>query len=177
MPRIATDLLDYLTDPVTALPGPLALDDIVARLISLHRQSGGATFNLYFGDMSGQPLFAVSVFLEASAVESGPALSPMQVRGFIREHYPLLLDPRNNVGIWYNAAEDETYLDVSTALLEREDAFALALRFNQIAFYDLMQGNTIPTFGTGEYMVDLPPEGERLPPLDQARRSSSDGDD
>jgi hypothetical protein len=37
---------------------------MAARLVRLHHQNGGATFNPYFGDMSGQPLFAVSVFLK-----------------------------------------------------------------------------------------------------------------
>lgn len=175
MPRTATDLLDYLSDPATTLPEPFALDDMAARIVGLHEQSGGATFNPYFGDMSGQPLFAVSVFPEASAVESGFIISPMLVRGFIRQHHHLLLDPRNNIGTWYNIPEDETYLDVSTVFLEQEEAFTLAARCNQIAFYDLAQGDAIPTFGTGEDTVDLPPEGERLPPLDQVRRSNTNG--
>ncbi len=177
MPRTATDLRDYLSDPATTLPEPLALDEMAAHLVRLHHQNGGATFNPYFGDMSGQPLFAVSVFPEASAIEAGPLISPLFVRGFIRENHRLLLDPRNNVGTWYNVTEDETYLDVSTALPEREDAFTLAVRCNQIAFYDLAQGEAILTFGRGENTVDLPPEDERLPPLDQVRRRDNDGND
>ena len=149
MPRTATDLVDYLSDPTTALPEPFALDEIVTRIVSLHRRNGGATFNLYFGDMSGQPLFAVSVFPEASAVEAGSILSPLPVRGFIQEHHHLLLDPRSNVGTWYNIAEDETYLDVSTSLTEREDALTLAVRYNQIAFYDLAEGSETPDLRDG----------------------------
>lgn len=177
MPRTATDLLDYLSDPDTALPAPFDVDEMAARLVSLHRQNGGATFNLYFGDMAGQALFVVSVFPEKSAVESGSIISPMQLRGFIRDNYDLLLDPRNNIGTWYNGAEDETYLDVSTAFRQREDALALAVRCNQIAFYDLAQASEVPTFGTGEYRVDLPLKDERLPPLNQVRRSNNDGND
>ena len=175
MPRTATDLLDYLSDPDTALPEPFDVDEMAARLVSLHRLNRGATFNLYFGDMAGQPLFAVSVFPERSAVASGLTLSPMQLRGFIRDHSHLLLDPRNNVGTWYNTAEDETYLDISTTLPQWEAALTLAVRCNQIAFYDLAQASEVPTFGTGEYKGDLPPEGERLPPLNQVRRSIDDG--
>ncbi len=106
MPRTATDLPDYLSDPDATLPEPFALDAMAAHIVRLHHQNGGATFSLYFGDLSGQPLFAVSVFPEASAIESGPFISPFSVHGFIQENHHLLLDPRNNVGTWYNNTED-----------------------------------------------------------------------
>ena len=175
MPRVARDLPEYLSDPATILPEPISVEEMAAHIVSLHQQQGGATFSLYFGDQSGQALFAVSVFPESSAIAAGRSLNLFSVRGFIQEHRRLLLDPRNSVGTWYNIPEDETYLDVSTTLTEREDAYALAVRCNQIAFYNLAQGREIPTFGTGEYTADLPPENERLLPLDQVRRSSTYG--
>lgn len=175
MPRAATDLLHYLSDPATTLPEPYALADMAERIAALHQQNGGATFNLYFGDMSGQPLFAVSVFPDASTVVPGRVISLGVLEQFIKDSERLLHDPRNNIGTWYNAADDSTYLDVSTTLPDREAAIALAVRCNRIAIYDLANWEELPTFGTGEDDSILPPEQERLPPLTLVRGSGNHG--
>ena len=171
MPRVAEDLLDYLTDAETVLPAPQDIEVMVGRILDLHRQNGGATFNLYFGDMAGQPLFAVSVFPVVTAVEPARFLSPNVLRQYVRDVERLLRDPRNNVGTWYNPSDASTYLDISTTLPEREVAITLADQFNQIAIYDLAQREELPTFGTGEDTSDLPPEDERLPPFSMVRGS------
>lgn len=182
MPRTATDLRDYLSDGLSFRPGhdPAGAarpgrDGRAPRppAPSERRRDVQPVLRRHVGAAAVRGLRLP----EASAIEAGPLISALFVRGFIRENHRLLLDPRNNVGTWYNVTEDETYLDVSTALPEREEAFTLAVRCNQIAFYDLAQGDAIPTFGTGENTVDLPPEDERLPPLDQVRRSNNDGND
>ena len=165
MPRTATDLLDYLSDSATALPKPFSADEMVARLISLHRQSGGATVNLYFGDMAGQNLYAVSLYPERSITLAGSRLSAADLRDYIQAVRPLLRDARNNIGTWYNRDMDETYLDVSTTLADEENAIMMAAEYNQIAIYDLAGHLEIETGGTGEVTDDLFPLGERLPKL------------
>ena len=171
MSCVAAGLLGYLMDTATVLPEPQDLDAMAGHIARMHQQNGGATFNLYFGDMSGQALFAVSVFPNGTVVESGRLVSPSVLRQYMRDTERLLRDPRNNVGTWYNPADDSTYLDVSTTLPERETAVALAVRCNQIAIYDLAGREELSTFGTGEDLSDLPPEDERLPPLSSVRGS------
>jgi len=165
MPRTATDLRDYLSDPATTLPEPLALDEMAARLVRLHHQNGGATFNPYFGDMSGQRLYAVALYPERSATLPGQSLSAADLHAYVQANQHLLQDARNNVGTWYNRDMDETYLDVSTTVADRDEAVAIAARYNQIAIYDLAGRLEIETGGTGEAAGGLPPVGERLPKL------------
>ncbi len=98
MPRTATDLLDYLSDPATTLPELPALDDMASNIVSLHRQHGGATFNLYFGNMSGQSLFAVALYPERSVTLPGKTLSAAILHAYIQTNRLLLQDVRNNVG-------------------------------------------------------------------------------
>lgn len=175
MPRIATDLLDYLSDPATALPEPIGVDEMAARLVSLHRQSGGATFNLYFGSMAGQNLYAVALYPERSATLAGASLSAADLRDYIRAVQPLLRDARNNIGTWYNRDTGETYLDVSTTLADRGDAVMMAAEYNQIAVYDLARRSEIATGGTGEVTDDSPPMSERLPKLTRGKGGHDDG--
>ncbi len=96
--------------------------------------------------MSGQKLFAVSVFPDESTVV--PGLEIILSAFMQRNTERLLRDPRNNIGTWYIWIL--TYLDVSTTLPDREIALALAVQCNQIAIYDLARQEEMPTFGTGE---------------------------
>ncbi len=92
------------------------------------------------------------------------------MRRFIAANLELLRDPRNAVGSWFNEADGQTYLDVSSAVADREQAIQLAGRYNQIAIFDLHRAEAIETGGTGEPVFDLPPVSERLPPLSRTRR-------
>ena len=175
MQRIATDLLDYLSDPATALPESIGVEEMAARLVSLHRQGGGATFNLYFGDMAGQNLYAVALYPERSATLEGATLSADDLRDYIQAALPLLQDARNNIGTWYNRDTGETYLDVSTTLADRGDAITMADEYNQIAIYDLARRSEIATGGTGEAPDGSPPVGERLPKLVRGDGKHNDG--
>lgn len=132
------------------------------------------TFNLYFGDMAGQSLYAVSTYIERSRTFPSRYVPSTLLRAFIRVNQDLLRDARNNVGTWYNEEQDETYVDVTTTLPSRADAFALAVRYNQIAIYDLTAESSVQTGGTGEVVQGLPPEGERLPRLTQHGRQGDE---
>jgi hypothetical protein len=75
----------------------------------------------------------------------------------------LLGDPRNAIGTWYNEDDDTTYMDVTAMLSDRDQAVSLGRQFNQIAIYDLFRDEEIDTGGTGEPLLDAPPETSRLP--------------
>jgi hypothetical protein len=146
------------------------LDEVARETAALHRANGGATVSLYHGDLSGRPLHVVVVYPELSRAVDGRELDATQVRQFIAERLPLLADPRNNVGTWYDPADGRTYLDVSTALPDREQAFTLARRYNQMGVFDLYRLELVEAGGTGEVPADLPPIDQRLPPLPAGAR-------
>jgi hypothetical protein len=147
------------------LPPLRDLDEVARETSALHRANGGATVSLYHGDLSGRPLYVVVVYPELSRAVEGRELDAGLVHQFIAEHLPLLADPRNNVGSWYDPVDGRTYLDISTALPDRELAFALARRYNQMGVFDLSLLELLDAGGSGEVPAGLPPIAERLPPL------------
>lgn len=152
-------------------PAPPARDlaELAQEVASLHGANGGATVNLYRGDLSGQPLYVVVVYPELSVAVAGRELAPDQIRDFAAVNLALLRDPRNNVGTWYDAAGDRSWLDVSTAVPDREQALAWARQYNQASVFDLLQLESIETGGSGEPPANLPPIEQRLPAASPAR--------
>ena len=84
---------------------------------------------------------------------------------FISQNLHLLDDPRCGVGLWYNAEDDATYRDIVAILSDRQEAIALAAKYNQIAIFDLQTLTEIKTDGIGDTPAELPPAAERLPQI------------
>jgi hypothetical protein len=146
------------------LPPTVDLDAIAAQVAALHRANGGATVNLYRGDLAGEDLYVVDVYPELSEAVAGPDIDPAQIRQFINAHLSRLTDSRNNVGTWFNEADGYTYLAVSTALPDRAQAIALGQQYDQIGVFDLSRMTMIELGGTGTPPPNLPPIDQRLPP-------------
>jgi len=143
--------------------GRIPAEDAAQQIAHLHAVRGGSTFSLQSGDLSGERLFAVSLFPERTRRVAGPTLSAALILRYIERNADLLRDPRVSVGTWFDEEQGVTFLDVSVTLPERTAAEALARRYNQIGIYDLHAGQWIPTGGTGEEVGHLPPEADRLP--------------
>jgi hypothetical protein len=164
---MAKDLRTYLSNRRTRLPKPITVEVAADRIEQIHAEHGGATFSLYFGDMLGQGLYAVSLFPEPeTALTIAGKDAPADVlRAFIGANRELLLDPRLCIGTWYQEDMDITFIDIVAVLPDRETALALGRQYNQIAVYDLAAGEEIDAGGSGEWIaVDVPPE-QRLPRL------------
>ena len=125
----------------------------------------GATFNLFFGNMAGQRLYAISLYPERSVVISAEAISEDLLQKFVEDNQDLLSDPRNSLGIWYSNALNAVYLDVSAILPDKAEAILLGERYNQEAIYDLGQDEILDTGGSGEWLEGWSSELLRLPPL------------
>lgn len=149
---------------------PADVNQAAQRVAALHRDHGGATYNLSFGDVSGERLYSVSIYPERSRRTRGADLDSDLVQRFITENLDLLGDPRHSLGTWFNDANGITYLDVSVTLPTRRQAVAVGRQYNQIAGYDLRRMEEFPIGGTGEEVPDLPPPVERLAALRPRRR-------
>jgi hypothetical protein len=160
---MAQNLRAYLANRRTRLPKLLSAAQAAAQIEHLHREHGGATFSLYFANVAGQELVAVSLYPERSVKVRGRFVPTRRLQAFVAQNQDLLHDPRNAVGTWYNEDNDTTYLDVTATLPDREQAVALGRAYNQIAIYDLFRDEEIETGGTGEPRLDAPPETDRLP--------------
>jgi len=135
-PRVADSLADYLTDPHSALPEPVDARQAAERAVMLYERSGyiGATFNLYFGDLSGQPYHAVALYSDlVPEPEPGRDVDVRIVQALIVQNQELLRDPRNNIGLWYDDAHDLLYLDISAVMPDRDEARRLGELYNEKA--------------------------------------------
>ena len=126
--------------------------------------------SLRFGDMSGQPLFSVSLWPERSRKIAGNAVKLRILHVFIAENMALLDDPRGSIGLWYNAGENLIYLDIVATLPSRQEAVSLALQYDQIAIFDLEALNEVETGGTGNTPADIPADGKRFPEMIPTRK-------
>jgi hypothetical protein len=151
--------------PLARLPAPIEMAEVVRQVEALHTANEGSTFNLYFGDMAGRRLYAVSLYPERGVVLEGRQVDLKVLHRFILDNLDLLRDPRVSVGTWFNADNGLTYLDVSATVPERAQAIQLARQYNQIAIFDLFSFEEIETGGTGTKMDNLPPADRRLPAL------------
>ena len=161
----ADNLTAYLSDATLTLPPALSVKSLARQVASWLTTHEGATFSLFFGNMAGQRLYAVSLYSERSTVIAGGAVPNDLLQKFIEDNRDLLADPRNSIGIWYSDALHAIYLDVSAALPDRVEAISLGEWYNQEAIYDLGQDEVLDTGGTGKLRGGWSSEAERLPPL------------
>ena len=143
-------LPDYLVEKNKILPPRLETEYIVEQIISLLNEENGATYHPYFGNVSGQQLWAVAPYLDRSRKTRDKQRLAVRLQRFIEENEDLLSDPEHSIGVWYNTDNRTYYLDVVVTLSSKEEAMLLGQRENQIAIYDLEAGYEIPTGGTGE---------------------------
>jgi len=162
---IAITLSSYLSDDKTSLPSPLSAELLTQQIAAWLSHTEGATFNLYFGNMANESLYAVSLYPERSVVFANNSVPEHLLRRFITDNLDLLADPRNSIGIWYSEALNSVYLDISATLPDRLEAVSLGEWYNQEAIYDLAGNEVIDTGGSGEDRGGWALETERLPPL------------
>ena len=164
---MAKDLRTYLSNSRTRLPEPLSAAELIAHIRRRTADRQGATISPYFGDMLGQPLYAVSLFPEqqTALVIAGRELPADVLEAFLRTNRELLADPRLCIGSWYQAESDLMFIDIVAVLPDREVAAALGRQYNQIAIFDLAAEKEIDTGGTGAWVSQDTPPNRRLPAL------------
>src|SRR6266542_1323583 len=135
--RIARQLGSYLSDSSLSLPAAMSPELAVPILIEAFEAEHGATFSLYFGLIANQRLFAVSIYPDRGRELPGNRVTTGILRQFIRENHNLLRDPRHCVGVWYDAASNTTFLDISVVLSDRSQAIELGEEYNQIGVFEL----------------------------------------
>ena len=129
-------------------------------------RSAGATFNLYFGDFSGQPYYAIALYSDiVPEPEHGKEADVRVLKSLIVQNLELLLGPRNNIGLWYDDDSDLLYLDISAAVPDKNEAISLGERHNEKEGFDLERGEPFSIGGTGTPLENLLSPSMRLTPL------------
>lgn len=140
--------------------------EVAGKILALYESSGGegATYSLRFGDMTGQSYYSVSVWPNRTLKVLGGVLEIDTLLLFIQMNIDLLNDARCGIGLWSNG--QLTYCDIVALLPSEQEATALAVRYDQIAIFDLHTLTEIETGGTGNTPLNMPPDAQRLPEID-----------
>jgi hypothetical protein len=101
----------------------------------------GCTFNLFTGLVQRKVGYVVSYKDSGEVFQGLPEQS--DVKNFICSHIRMLLFRKNNVGSWFD--KGQTYLDISTIIIDRNQAIQFAHRNEQLGIYDLKADATIVT--------------------------------
>jgi hypothetical protein len=119
----------------------------LADLAKLCRANQGCTYSLTQAkELTGSNAYVLSTFKNYE--EKSPTLGPKVIQKYIHKHAKELRDSKYALGIWLD--QNIFYLDVVTVLpktntLTENDVLACAVKFNQLAVYDLQKRAVINT--------------------------------
>jgi hypothetical protein len=165
--RSARTLLEFIEDRESRLPKLIAIETAAREIEKLHNgpDADGSTFSLFFGNQSGQRMFAVALFAERTVYVSGKRVTSDTIRRFITENLLLLRKASACIGTWYDPETDLTSLDVVFITGDRKLAARLGKQYNQIGIFDLLRLEFIPTGGSGMALTEAPSLLKRFPRL------------
>ena len=103
-------------------------NSILNEIATIHRQNGGSTFNLLYGNLIGKNGYALSVHPARERKVKGKILSARVIKNYLNKNKGLFRLRRNSLGTWFNKLDNKTYLDVSTTFRNRKLAIKLAAR-------------------------------------------------
>ena len=136
-----------------------------ANQLQAHNENRGSTFTFDGVNQVGRPMSAVSIFPERSRIITGQ-LTEDQINTYVQDNKDFTSGNEDvlAIGTWYEAPENQTYLDIS-AVLPHEQANQLGRDYNQKAVFNLETLQEVDTGGTGEAVQGLKPESERVADL------------
>jgi len=136
-----------------------------ANQLQAHNENRGSTFTFDGVNQVGRPMSAVSIFPERSRIITGQ-LTEDQINKYVQDNKDFTSGNEDvlAIGTWYEAPENQTYLDIS-AVLPHEQANQLGRDYNQKAVFNLETLEEVDTGGTGEAVQGLKPESERVADL------------
>jgi hypothetical protein len=111
-------------------------------LDAIHRADGGFTYHAVTGD---QPTtgFALSLHPDREAIMDDSQATVVALAQYAAKNWDLLKESGNFMGGWHNPDDGKVYLDVSTVVKTAEEADRLAREAKQIAYFDLVKGQSI----------------------------------
>jgi len=121
--------------------GRAGLDTLIH---DISQPDAGFTYHAVTGEQPHEG-FAVSVYKGREGVLDVKDLTVEKLWDYAAKNRDLLREPGNFFGGWHNPADGKLYLDVSKVVSSHAEARRLAGAHNQIAYFDLQNGVSIPT--------------------------------
>ena len=111
-------------------------------LEQIQQPDGGFTMHPVTGE---QPTtgFALSIHKGHERVIPLKDLTPAALVQYVKDNMQLAAQEGNYVGAWHNPADGNVYLDISRVVQNRAEAEQLGRDHNQLAIFDLKQGQSI----------------------------------
>ena len=108
----------------------------------LRAPDGGFTYN---PTTNSEPTrgYAVSPYPDRSKVLQAGDLTEEDLTGYIVKNWDLLQQPGHHLGAWHDPKTGKVYLDISVVKNSAKAAKALALKRDQIAYFDLAKGVSV----------------------------------
>lgn len=102
---------------------------------------GGFTYS----PLAGEPVtgFAVSPYPERSFAAPVKEFKFLDLVRYAKKNRDMLGKPGHYIGAWHDPASGKVFLDISVVSKSRDDAARLALRHDQIAYFDLAAGSSV----------------------------------
>ena len=153
----------YLSTKDGVMPEMMDVDAVVDSALASHEEWDGSTIHFRWGDLSGTPLYVVSLFPDLGIIKSGKEITEEELTVFIENNYELFKDPRICIGTWFNGDDGNTYIDINVVLADLDTALELGRQYNQIAVFNLETFEETNTGGDGQPLENLPAPIDRLP--------------
>jgi len=160
---VQQDIMAYLSTGEGAAPAMMEIDTAVDMALASHEAYDGSTTHFRWGDLSGIPLYVVSLYPDLGIIKTGKEISEAELTDFVKANYELFEDPRVCLGTWFNGDDGNTYIDINVVLADKETAMELAAEYNQIAIFNLETFEETATGGDGTPIDNLPAPLDRLP--------------
>jgi len=105
-------------------------------LRQLAKKQGGYTYHPTDDSIPTDGL-VLSIYPDNEQTLKMSELTPHVIREYIRKNRPLLNDPGNYAGAWYDSEHNLVFLDISKIVKTHEEALALSIKYKQEAYWDL----------------------------------------
>jgi len=161
--EVQEDILVYLTTKEGRMPPMMSIEKVVDMAIDSHEEWNGSTTHFRWGDLSGIPLYVVSLYPDLGIIKEGKEITREELIQFAEKNYELFEDPRVCIGTWFNEDDGNTYIDINVVMADKAEAVELGKKYNQISIFNLETFEETSTGGDGTPMENLPEPVERLP--------------
>lgn len=137
---------------------------------AIHKENGGSSISQTGEDLFGKPGYSVSTHTDKTKTVKGKEVTKQELDQYKKDNKEALKDPNNFVGTWYDSKSDQTYIDITTRVENKEQAIKLGQDNNQKAIFDLESGTEIDTGGTGESTI-VEPTTETQPATEESLKT------
>lgn len=137
----------YLSGICKELPPQIPAVQAVAEIMRAIEDTGGATYNRFFGNQANSPLpaYAVAVLTDLNIGHdtTNEDEIPRALHHLVSLCTDILSRPRCCLGVWKDVQDGSYWVEISIIVLDITTAIYLGIQYNQYAIYDLWRDTVV----------------------------------